>query len=255
MSDYTNIFLKDVNGNEVHPKTNFEQVVEPESGKTLAEVLEGLEVSGSGGSSLKSVTIQDTDPNNPDSEPGKYLVFEYELADETTSKIAVNLSDIVDLSDYATSEDLSALESALNDKFCIATITSDTGTSRIQNEITGSGPMYHHVDGTYSYTGVNNGGADGIGVQTYVKDNATGTGTRINVYTKGAYYVPNKSNTDADYVADDPDREIAVKGDLAALEARLAAVEELLMEAAFIGKTEEQSDNQSDEPQPDPAGE
>lgn len=114
---------------------------------------------------------------------------------------------------YVTGDELATLL----DGYTIATIETDDGISIIQNEETGGGPKYRHVDGTHSYVGVNNGGADGITVQIYSKDSSTNVGTRINVYNKGAYYVPNMSNTDANYQADGEKYEIAVKGDLDSL--------------------------------------
>ena len=125
---------------------------------------------------------------------------------------------IPDVSGFATKTELTTLEESLPDKYCLAYITSDTGTSRIQNEVTGSGPMYTHTDGTRSYVGVNNGGADSIVAQIYAINDSTKFGTRINIFNKGAYYIPNMSSSDAGYEIDGEQYEIAVKGDLPTVE-------------------------------------
>lgn len=109
--------------------------------------------------------------------------------------------------------DLSKIEESLDNK-TDEMIEGTNGKSYIWNETSGGGARFVNNDGTTSFVGVNEGGADGIGVQIYDKDNSTNVGTRINVYTKGAYYIPNMSNSDANYTADDPNREIAVKGDI-----------------------------------------
>lgn len=124
--------------------------------------------------------------------------------------------------------DVTSLQDELDNR-TVRAITSDTGTAYVWNETSGGGARYDHTDGSRSFVGVNYGGADDIAAQIYAKNNTTNVGTRVNVYNKGVYYIPNKSNTDADYVADDPDCELAVKGDLTLnpdpLETYLAALE------------------------------
>lgn len=148
------------------------------------------------------------------------------------------VAELPDLINYATKAELTALEESLADEYCIAYVTSDTGTSRIQNEVTGSGPMYIHTDGTKSYVGVNNGGADGIVGQLYAIDSSTAYGTRLNIFKKGMYYIANKSNTDADYVIDDATREIAVKGDIPSLEGYALTAEVTTLISSAITEVE-----------------
>lgn len=134
---------------------------------------------------------------------------------------------IPSLDGYVTEE---AMNTALADKqdagdYVVSNITSDTGTAKVWNETTGGGAMYQHTDGSKSAVCVNNGGADGIVAQIYALDDTTKLGTRINIFNKGAYYIPNKASSDSDYQIDDPNQEIAVKGDLTDLLNRISELE------------------------------
>ena len=92
-------------------------------------------------------------------------------------------------------------------------IQSVTGKALIFNESDGGGAKFEHADGTMSFVGVNDGGADGLTGQIYTvaKDAETGknVGTRINMTKEGFFYTNGADS--AAYTADD---EIATKGDI-----------------------------------------
>ena len=90
-------------------------------------------------------------------------------------------------------------------------INSASGKALIFNESDDGGAKFEHADGTNSYVGVNNGGADGLAAQIYAIDKNSNVGTRINV-TKSAIYYTNGRSSYRDQTADD---EIATKGDIA----------------------------------------
>lgn len=147
-----------------------------------------------------------------------------------------------DLSQYYDAEEINELienvkaeiRSEIPSDYVVEEIQSKTGKAIIQNEVTGGGSKYQHVDGTHSYIGVNNGGVEGIGVQAYVKNSDSDVGTRINIYEKGAYYLPNMSRDDSGYKADDADYELVVKKDIAnfvekeTYEAKIAELEAII---------------------------
>ncbi len=86
------------------------------------------------------------------------------------------------------------------------------GKALIFNETDGGGAKFEHSDGTNSFTGVNDGGANGIAAQIYAVDKTSKTGARIDVSKGGMYYtVGNDSYTDRMVAAN----EIATKGDIA----------------------------------------
>ncbi len=91
-------------------------------------------------------------------------------------------------------------------------ITTAGGKALMFNESDGGGAKFENADGTWSFVGVNDGGASGLTAQIYSVDhNNNNTGSRINVTTGGIYYTSGKTN--ATYTADD---EIATKGDVRA---------------------------------------
>lgn len=101
------------------------------------------------------------------------------------------------------------VQQKLDEKVDIA-ITSANGRTLIFNEADGGGAKYEHVDGTWSFAGVNEGGKTGITGQLYSVDHSDGNkGTRLNMTTNGFFYTNGKSN--ASYTAAD---EIATKGDV-----------------------------------------
>ena len=99
------------------------------------------------------------------------------------------------------------------------------GKALIFNESDGGGAKFEHNDGTWSFAGVNDGGENGIAGQIYaVKKNADGKmeGTRIDV-TKGAMYYTVGAASAADRMV--ADNEIAVKGDVKAVNDKVDALE------------------------------
>ena len=96
----------------------------------------------------------------------------------------------------------------------VQVIESQNGEAIIQNEPTGGGAKFHHTDGTESFVGVNDGGENGMVAQIYADKNVDGNwiGSRINVYQKGIFYHNAEDKASADYVADDPEHEIATIG-------------------------------------------
>lgn len=115
--------------------------------------------------------------------------------------------------------------------FVIQEIVNDNGGKAIIiNEPTGGGAKYHHQDGTESFVGVNDGGATGMVAQIYADKNVDGNwiGSRINVYQKGIFYHNAEDKASEGYVADDPNHEIATKGDVAAVQATVSELSESL---------------------------
>lgn len=102
----------------------------------------------------------------------------------------------------------SALRSTINNKVDHI-LTNNGNRALVFNENDGGGAKFEHSDGTYSFVGVNDGGADGLTAQIYSKNKDTNVGTRINVTNGGIYYTNGKTN--GSYTADD---EIATKGDI-----------------------------------------
>lgn len=85
------------------------------------------------------------------------------------------------------------------------------GLARIFNEADGSGVQFQNADGTQSFVGVNDGGANGITGQIYSVDKNNGNlGTRINLTNDGFYYFTGKTGATQYTEAD----EIATKGDI-----------------------------------------
>lgn len=119
------------------------------------------------------------------------------------------LAGSVDLSAYATKE-------YVEDNFVPFTVEGTNGTALIQNEPTGGGPKFHHNDGTESFVGVNDGGANGMVAQIYADKQVDGNwiGSRLNVYQKGMFYHNAEDKANEGYVADDPAHEIATLGDI-----------------------------------------
>ena len=135
---------------------------------------------------------------------------------------------IPDVSNYVTTDTLSnyATTSSLN-SYVVKDITSDAGTAKVWNEATGGGLKFNHTDGTEAFVGVNNGGESGYGVQIYFDKQVDNNweGTALNVYYGGIYYHASRNTGDSSYKSNDPDREIAVKGDLTELLNRISELE------------------------------
>jgi hypothetical protein len=122
------------------------------------------------------------------------------------------LAGTIDLSSYAVKADVNE---ALANK-TTQSIKSDKGESLVWNEASGGGAKFNHTDGTESFVGVNDGGAEGMVAQIYADKEVDGNwvGSRLNVYQKGMFYHNAEDKAAADYVADDPNHEVAVKKDI-----------------------------------------
>ena len=62
------------------------------------------------------------------------------------------------------------------------------GKALIFNENDGGGAKFENTDGTDSFTGVNDGGANGIAAQIYAVDRTSRNGARIDINQNGMYY-------------------------------------------------------------------
>lgn len=92
-------------------------------------------------------------------------------------------------------------------------ITGTNGKALVFNEKDGGGAKFEHTDGLHSFVGVNDGGKSGLAAQIYALENAEGQwkGSRLNVYQKGIFYIPQSAGEKA---KDDQDYELVVKADL-----------------------------------------
>lgn len=103
------------------------------------------------------------------------------------------------------------LQTQINNR-TVQDLEGPNGLARIWNESDGGGVQFTHNDGTRSFTGVNDGGKDGITGQLYSVDTKNGNlGTRLNMTNNGFFYTNGKTSATA-YTADD---ELATKGDIA----------------------------------------
>ena len=119
------------------------------------------------------------------------------------------LAGTVDLSAYATKEELNTKVTQ--------DIQGANGTAKVWNESSGGGAKFIHNDGTESFVGVNDGGANGMVAQIYADKQVDGNwiGSRLNVYQKGMFYHNAEDKADTEhYIADDPAHEIATLGDI-----------------------------------------
>ena len=89
-------------------------------------------------------------------------------------------------------------------------VVNGSNKALIFNESDGGGAKFENADGTHSYVGVNEGGANGIAAQIYAKNISTNIGTRIDINPNGMYYTVGSASTADRMVAEN---EIAVKGD------------------------------------------
>lgn len=91
-------------------------------------------------------------------------------------------------------------------------IVTNGNRALIFNESDGGGAKFENSDGTNSFTGVNNGGANGLAAQIYAVNGTTKQGSRLDVGTSGMYYTKtNNTNPSARML---PENEIATKGDI-----------------------------------------
>lgn len=121
---------------------------------------------------------------------------------------------------YPTKEEMTVTIEASASKKVTSTLTSDTGKSLVWNETSGGGAKYEANNGIWSFVGVNDGTDSGVWGSFYVihqDNNPEKKGVRFTVFEQGITYVANGSKEDRDIVAH-PENEIAVKGDVSAVQ-------------------------------------
>ena len=104
--------------------------------------------------------------------------------------------------------------------YTLSRLTTDTGKSLVWNETSGGGVKYEANNGIWSFVGVNDGTDSGVWGSFYVirqDNNPEKKGVRFTVFEQGITYVANGSKEDRDIVAH-PENEIAVKGDVSAVQ-------------------------------------
>lgn len=115
---------------------------------------------------------------------------------------------------------LSGIQEEL-DKKVDKLIEGPNGRALIFNEADGGGAKFEHNDGTWSFAGVNDGGANGIAGQIYAvarNDDGKMKGTRIDVTKDAMYYTVGDASASERMV---PENEIAVKGDVIEIDNKL----------------------------------
>lgn len=113
------------------------------------------------------------------------------------------------------------------------TVNGSNGVARMFNEADGGGAKFEHNDGTNSFVGVNDGGANGLAAQIYTVDKTTNIGSRINVTKDGIFYTKGRSS----YLDTNADDEIATLGTIKSLG---DALHYLGMDTMAAGETEEE---------------
>ena len=121
---------------------------------------------------------------------------------------------------YPTKEEMTVAIEASASKKVTSTLTTDTGKSLVWNETSGGGAKYEANNGIWSFVGVNDGTDSGVWGSFYVihqDNNPEKKGVRFTVFEQGITYVANGSKEDRDIVTH-PENEIAVKGDVSAVQ-------------------------------------
>ena len=96
-------------------------------------------------------------------------------------------------------------------------VNGANGRALIFNETDGGGAKFEHNDGTWSFAGVNDGGADGLAAQVYAVDSQNGyKGTKLDVTVGGLYYTKGEESGKPLAQRDVEKNEVAVKGDITA---------------------------------------
>lgn len=144
------------------------------------------------------------------------MVSKWNKTDLGSSKIEINLNGSADRPTYNDEKKLALLDDIPEvpdtSNFVDEKIESGNGAAYVWNEASGGGARFEHKDGTKSFVGVSDGGEDGMTAQIYSHNSDDSKCTRFNVYNKGVFYhSPSESGYKSE---DDPDREIAVKGDI-----------------------------------------
>jgi len=90
------------------------------------------------------------------------------------------------------------------------------GTAILWNEEDGGGSKFEHSDGTWSYIGTNDGGANGLAGQLYAVEKIGNkySGTKLDIKKSGMYYTTGAASEASLADRDVPANELAVKGDI-----------------------------------------
>lgn len=94
-------------------------------------------------------------------------------------------------------------------------VNGANGRALIFNETDGGGAKFEHNDGTWSFAGVNDGGANGLAAQVYAVDSQNGyKGTKLDVTVGGLYYTKGEESGKPLAQRDVEANEVATKGDI-----------------------------------------
>lgn len=134
------------------------------------------------------------------------------IANATNDHIYIPVNDLVDT--YTAGDGIKIQNNIIAvENRTVEVLNGPNGTARIWNESDGGGVQFTHNDGTRSFTGVNDGGKDGITGHLYSVDTKNGNlGTRLNMTNDGFFYTKGKTSAMAYTAAD----ELATKGDITA---------------------------------------
>ena len=173
-----------------------------------------------------TIPVNTSDLNNDSGFLTSHQSLENYITKSNTSGLITNTGS-VDTTQYLSQhQDISGkvdrTELFKNGLFQTKSTNSRGNTAMIWNESDGGGVMFtDNTSNIVSFVGVNEGSRDGdLYVQIYSKDNTTNNGVRLNFNPNGAFYTVGARRP---WTADD---EIATKGDLADLIARVEALEE-----------------------------
>ena len=134
----------------------------------------------------------------------------------------------------ATEEQITALLANKTDY----AVNGTNGRALIFNETDGGGAKFEHNDGTWSFAGVNDGGANGLAAQVYAVDSQNGyKGTKLDVTVGGLYYTKGEESGKPLAQRDVEANEVAVKGDITAATGDLEALIEAEKQRALSAET------------------
>lgn len=134
----------------------------------------------------------------------------------------------------ATEEQITALLANKTDY----AVNGANGRALIFNETDGGGAKFEHNDGTWSFAGVNDGGANGLAGQVYAVDSQNGyKGTKLDVTVGGLYYTKGEESGKPFAQRDVEANEVAVKGDITAATSGLEALIETEKQRALSAET------------------
>ena len=134
----------------------------------------------------------------------------------------------------ATEEQITALLANKTDY----AVNGANGRALIFNETDGGGAKFEHNDGTWSFAGVNDGGANGLAAQVYAVDSQNGyKGTKLDVTVGGLYYTKGEESGKPLAQRDVEANEVAVKGDITAATGDLEALIEAEKQRALSAET------------------